>query len=276
VNYTIAIPLRDGAATIGHVVRASLAQFPAPIRVLVCDDGSRDTGARLAAAEGAAVLSHLAPRGLAAARNTLLAACNTEAIVFFDADAVPRPGCAAALLAGFSDPAVAAVGGRGAEAAYATLADRWRAAHTPQSHGDAPLEDDWMVMGLCCAFRVSALREVGGFDDTYRACGEDVDVSLRLRAAARRLVYRPEAVVDHARSDGAFGLLRQAWNHSRATARALAAHNRPVGELAAEARRAVWPAMTDAVRRLDAPDLALGAANLAVRLVALRLPPRAR
>lgn len=271
MTYTVAIPLRDGAATIAHVVRAALAQQPAPAAVLVCDDGSRDDGPARARAAGATVVVHEHPLGLGAARNTLLAYCDTKLVVFFDADAIARPGCAAALLAPFAATGIAAVGGRGIEVGDATLADRWRARHTPQSHGDRPLDDDWMVMGLCCAFHVAALRAAGGFDATYTACGEDVEVSLRLRERGHRLAYRPDAVVEHARNDGAWGVLAQAWRHNRAAARALRRHDRPVAELARLTRRNLWPALTADLARLDLPAAALGAANLLVRLVALRV-----
>jgi GT2 family glycosyltransferase len=269
VSYTAAIPMRDGAATIAHVVRAAWGQSPRPARVFVCDDGSRDTGADSARRAGAEIVTHPRPLGLAAARNTLLNACVTDIIVFFDADAIPRPGCAAALLAGFQPRQTAAVGGRGVEAAYGTFADRWRAAHTPQSHGEAPLDDDWMVMGLCMAFRTEALRAVGGFDPRFRRCGEDVDVSLRLRAAGWRLAYRPDAVVDHARSDGAVSVLCQAWRHSRETARAFRTQDQSLAALRRDTWRALAPSLRQELRHLNGPAALLTATNLLIRQLGL-------
>ncbi len=274
MNYVAAIPLRDGAATVGHVVRAARAQSPPPLRVLVCDDGSRDDGPRHARDAGATMLTHPRPQGLAAARNTLLAACDAEIIIYFDADAVPRPGCVAALLTGFRDDRTAAVGGRGLEAVAATFADRWRATHTPQSHGDAPLSDDWMVMGLCGAFRVDDLRRIGGFAPRFVACGEDVDISLRLRATGARLAYRPAAVVDHLRTDGALGTLAQAWRHSGESAVAFARQGRSPAFLRALFWRALGPTLGRELARLDFPAAWLTGANLAVRLAALEVGAR--
>ena len=266
-SFTVAVPVRDGAATLGAVLAAAATQVPAPQEFLVCDDGSRDDSARLAREAGARVLTHPRPAGLAGARNTLWGACRTEFVVFFDADAVPRPGCAAALLAAFDDPHVVAVGGRGEEVGAATFADRWRARSTPQSHGDAPLDDDWMVMGLCSAFRAAALRRVGGFDPTFARCGEDVDISLRLRRAGGRLAYRPDAVVEHLRNDGVGGLLRQAYRHSREAARALRRNGESTIVLERIARDALSPALRRDLAALDAPAALLTAANLIVRRV---------
>ena len=268
--YTVAIPARDAAATIAAVVRAAAAQLPAPARVLVGDDGSCDETAELARAAGASIVA-ADGAGLAANRNRLWRASQTEIVMFFDADAVPRAGCAAALLGGFADERAAATGGRGIEAAAATFADRWRATHTPQSHGDKPIADDWMAMGLCCAFRRAALEAVGGFDERFAACGEDVEISWRLRQAGWRLPYRPDAIVDHARSDGLGGLLRQAWRHSRETSRALALHGQPLNPLFALTWRALSPALRREILHLDAPAAGLTAVNLAVRLAGLAM-----
>ncbi|MDP8223459.1 MAG: glycosyltransferase [Candidatus Lernaella stagnicola] len=272
MKYEIGIPLRDNAATVAHVVRAALAQKPPPQQVWVCDDGSLDDGPERARRAGATLVRHDHPRGLGAARNTLLGVCDADIVVFFDADAIPRPGTAAALLAPFTDNDVAAVGGRGVEAAHATFADRWRAAHTPQSHGLEPLDDDWMVMGLCVAFRVAALREAGNFDADFTSCGEDVEMSLRLRARGGRLAYRPDAIVDHARSDDCRGVLRQAWRHNRAAARALLLHGQATGALTLVACRNLWPACGRALRHLDLPRAAFALVNLLVRVTALRWP----
>jgi len=268
-GYTVAIPCFNNAATVAYVVRAARGQNPPPERVLVCDDGSRDDSARVAREAGAEVLAHPENRGLAATRNTLSAACRTEHLVYFDADAIPQANCAAAFLAALGEKEFVAVGGRGVEVGAVTFADRWRARVTPQSHGESDLDDDWMVMGLCCAFRVAALREAGGFDPSFTDCGEDVDISLRLRALGEKLAYRPEAVVEHARNDNVGGLLRQAWRHSVQTARAFRRQGRSPGFVFRLVWRALRPAMWADLRRLDLPSFLLSGANLAVRFAGL-------
>ena len=58
------------------------------------------------------VLRHPRSKGPAAARNTGLAACNTDFVAFLDSDVVPRRGWLEALLGHFCDPAVALVAPR--------------------------------------------------------------------------------------------------------------------------------------------------------------------
>ncbi|MCB1155796.1 glycosyltransferase family 2 protein, partial [bacterium] len=145
----------------------------------------------------------------------------TPILVFFDADAAPRAGCVGALLEPFGEADVAAVGGRGVETRRDNAAQSWRAQYTPQDHGPTRLRNAWMVMGLCCAFRTDVLREAGGFDESFREAGEDADISLRLREADRRLVYTPDAVVDHDAGGEFRDIQRQAFRHSRQATRAL-------------------------------------------------------
>lgn len=49
----------------------------------------------------------------------------------------------------------------------------------------------------CVLLRLTALREVGGYERRFFMYGEDVDLSLRLRASGYRLWYCRECVVEH-------------------------------------------------------------------------------
>lgn len=54
-------------------------------------------------------------------------------------------------------------------------------------------------MNACCAlYRSAALREVGGFDETYFAYYEDADLSQRLLRSGWDLLIAPQAKVRHA------------------------------------------------------------------------------
>ena len=60
--------------------------------------------------------------------------------------------------------------------------------------------DSSPVFGACagaCLYRLSALREIGGFDPDYFMYMEDTDVALRLRMAGWSCAFVPKAVVHH-------------------------------------------------------------------------------
>ena len=221
MRLTVGIPAFNAEETIGLVVRAVRRQIREGDRVLAVDDGSTDRTAAVAEACGAEVIGHRQNTGLAAARNTLLSHAATDLIAYLDADAVPAPGTLDALRNGFSADDVAATGGRGIETDRTTGAARWRASVCPQDHGDAVIEDDWMLMGICACFRADALRAIAGFDPEFARYGEDADASLRLRRAGYRLRYLPEAVVYHMKPDGFAGVLRQGHRHALYASRAL-------------------------------------------------------
>ena len=211
---TLAIPCFDGGETLAQVLGAVRALDPAPAEVLLVDDGSTDISAERAEAEGCRVVRHGFNRGLGAARNSAVVAARTEYIVFIDADCLPEPGMIGALLAGFDAPDVAGVGGRELSGGPCPTAfDLWRLAFRPQTHGPSPLTDVWMLPGLCCAYRRSALAAVGGFDGYYRTNGEDVDLGVRLRERGWKLRYRPTAGVTHVRRDGFKSLLAMCWRY---------------------------------------------------------------
>ncbi len=109
-DVTVVIPVRDRHKELDRCL-AGLRGLP---HVIVVDDASADppTIKRIAANRGAAVIHRPVNGGPGAARNTGLAAAQTEFVAFLDSDCVPAPGWLAGLLPHFADPAVGAVAPR--------------------------------------------------------------------------------------------------------------------------------------------------------------------
>lgn len=55
---------------------------------------------------------------------------------------------------------------------------------------------DW-VMGACMLLRAEMLAEIGGFDERFFLCSEEVDLCRRARAAGWLVVYTPQITVVH-------------------------------------------------------------------------------
>lgn len=66
----------------------------------------------------------------------------------------------------------------------------------PKGYDPVTLETPW-VSGAAALFRRSAFEVAGGFEPRIFMYGEDVDLSWRLRAAGRRLLYQPRFAVVH-------------------------------------------------------------------------------
>lgn len=199
-DVTVVIPVRDNLLGVRRLVSALRG-----LRVIVVDDGSGPpivpedfVGAHC----DIEVLRHPRSRGPAAARNTGLAACKTEFVAFLDSDVAPRRGWLEALLGHFCDPAVAVAAPRivGLSQSENAVA-RYEAVHSSLDLGgrEAPVLPHSTVSYVPSAAiicRCSALRDVGGFDETLHS-GEDVDLCWRLVEAGARLRYEPIALVAH-------------------------------------------------------------------------------
>ena len=200
LDVTVIIPVRNNISGIKRLV-STLRD----LRVVVVDDGSvvpvqqSDFAGMHCDVQ---VLRHPRSKGPAAARNTGLAACNTDFIAFLDSDVVPRRGWLEALLGHFCDPAVALVAPRIVALRHAdNLVARYEAVRSSLDLGlrEAPVVPYGTVSYVPSAAiicRRAVLNEVGGFDETLKS-GEDVDLCWRFIEAGARLRYEPIATVAH-------------------------------------------------------------------------------
>ena len=199
-DVTVIIPVRDNAFGLNRLVRALRG-----MRIVVVDDGSvlpvmaEDFDGTYC---NVAVLRHDRSKGPSAARNTGLAACETDFVAFLDSDVVPRRGWLEALLGHFCDPAVALVAPRivGLQEPE-NLVARYEAVRSSLDlgHREAPVVPYGTVSYVPSAAiicRRTALNDVGGFDETLKS-GEDVDLCWRFIEAGARLRYEPIALVGH-------------------------------------------------------------------------------
>jgi mycofactocin glycosyltransferase len=199
-DVTVVIPVRDNGFGIYRLVMSLRC-----IRVVVVDDGSAVPltvhdfdGARC----DVEVIRHPRSKGPAAARNTGLAACNTDFVAFLDSDVVPRRGWLEALLGHFCDPAVALAAPRIVGLGHSDqMVARYEAVRSSLDLGEreapvVPYGPVSYVPSAAIICRRSALLEVGGFDETLHS-GEDVDLCWRLIESGSRLRYEPIALVAH-------------------------------------------------------------------------------
>ncbi|WP_194925026.1 glycosyltransferase [Catenulispora pinisilvae] len=183
--------------------------YPAELlQIVIVDDGSDDgTGEildRRAAAEPRLLALHRpagsGPAGKSAALNYALPRLTGEIVVVFDADHRPHADSLALLVRHFEDPSVGAVQGRcrirnAADAPLTRLITvDYLAGYLVNEFGRQSVFGLPAYGGANCAIRLSALRDLGGWN--VHSVTEDTDVTLRLLLAGLHVRYEPGAVDD--------------------------------------------------------------------------------
>ena len=223
-SITAAIPVYNGEQFIGGAVKSLLNQSLPADQILVVDDGSSDRTAQYCRQYPVSLISHETNLGIAAARNTAVRESVTDIIVFIDVDALAEGNLLEVLSGKYTEPDIAGVGGQGIESSIHSTADRWRRAHASQGYGPKEKSVEHLF-GLCMSYRATVIKEVGGFNQEFRTNGEDVDIGLRINAAGYRLLYVPQAVVYHQRTDDTSSLMKTMSNWYTAGYRAKKANN---------------------------------------------------
>jgi len=207
LRITVAVPACNAEKYLRRNISGIKDLDPKPSRIIVIDDGSKDrTPKILAGFPDVVVITHEKNMGLASARNSALAQCDTDIIVYFDSDTLPDKDFIKKIAACYRDENIAGVGGRAIEAEAETLWDRWRSSRMKQEHSAGG--DAMFLWGVCSSYRVEILRSLGGFDTDFRTNGEDIEIGTRLKNKGYRLIYEPSAAVLHLKHDSLSSLTK--------------------------------------------------------------------
>ncbi|MFD9440675.1 glycosyltransferase [Streptomyces sp. NPDC060006] len=220
---SVVIPVRDGALTLPAQLRALASQtYTAPWEVLVVDNGSTDSTREVAEKArpdlpGLRIVDAHERPGESYARNRGIAAARGDFIAFCDADDVADPGWLAALAAAAPDTDL--IGGSLDSSVLSPMyADEQPAPMTEQT--------DFLpfARGANCAAWTDVLTTIGGWDESFRGGGEDMDLSWRAHLCGYRVGYAHDARMHYRLRAELSGLARQKWNYGRSGARLYAAY----------------------------------------------------
>lgn len=230
----LVIPVHNEEHLLGDLLAAiDRIDYPEDrLAVVLVDDCSSDGSAALMRRwtqkrGGSRLLALTSPHGKASALMAGLAAVPpVELVAFCDADVRPRPDCLRELTAAFHDPCV---GGASAllwpTNADATTVSRYAALESwvhqlVTSRGKDRLDLNPPVLGGTCAYRVAALRAVGGFRSA--SWGEDVDATVVLTRGGWRTRVATRAAADYRVADSRAEYWRQhlRWGRAQMTSSA--------------------------------------------------------
>ena len=204
ISVTVCVPYYNTDPThISDLFAALNRQTVAPVEVLIVDDCSQNEYAISLRALADAklklpyrIIRHERNLGLAAARNTALAACNTEALLNIDSDDVPLPDWVRNIQNALSrNPSAAA-----AVPYLSTFddGDDFNSWSEGTTHTYRPLGDGYILsqtgnfLGHAnSGVRVSVVRSLGGWDASTKAKWEDWGFYLNILAHNHRIAIIP-------------------------------------------------------------------------------------
>jgi GT2 family glycosyltransferase len=210
-DLSVIVPARNSAESLPPLLRSLESQTVSRERfeVIVVDNGSSDSTGDVAERHGAIVVrDHVANRSRA--RNRGAEAAASELYAFTDADCVPRSKWLQELL------------GCASSAPLVAGEVKLRTGHPPNAierfealwrFGQAA----WVKQGWAATANLlvhaDAFATIGGFDESWRHIGEDVDFCFRARDAGYALGYCPSALVDHDGETELRPFLRRFFRH---------------------------------------------------------------
>lgn len=209
---SVVIPTFNGAEHLARCLSALERQELDRFEIIVVDNGSSDGTCEFVRSRFARVrLVELSENhGYAGAANRGAEVARSEYLAFLNNDAEADPGWLAELVAcaerhpraasiaskvlRMADPTV--LDGAGDSMTRALKAFR-RGAGEPDDGRYSHEEQVFSASGTACLWRTGAFRDLGGFDESFFAYYEDVDLGFRARLAGLECWYSPRAVVRH-------------------------------------------------------------------------------
>ncbi len=208
---TVAVVTYERPAFVARCLDHLLAQTHQPLEIIVVDSSPDDQTARLVRQRYPMIRYAVCSAGVGAtatARDISYRMASGEVLAFVDDDAFAEPEWLEKLLVHFDDPVVGGVGGRqirqqpgeleeGVDAIGQLQSDGILTGNFAADPGHTVTVDH--LLGANMSFRRSVLDQIGGIRDGYRGTcmREETDLSLRVAHAGYRLVYTPDAVVEH-------------------------------------------------------------------------------
>jgi len=243
---SILVPAHDEAVGIARGVGSLAAgAYPGPLEVIVVDDGSTDGTPEVVERMGLPNVRVLRQRntGKFAALNRGLAHARHEIVVTVDADTVFEPTTLLELVQRFREPDVGAVSGNTKVGNRRGLLGRWQHLEYVMGFNLDRRAYELLgcmptVPGAIGAYRMAALRDVGGVSGATLA--EDTDLTMSLGDRGWRVVYAERArawteapatlrALWRQRCRWAYGTIQSLWKHRGA---ALRGGRQPIGRRA--------------------------------------------
>jgi cellulose synthase/poly-beta-1,6-N-acetylglucosamine synthase-like glycosyltransferase/peptidoglycan/xylan/chitin deacetylase (PgdA/CDA1 family)/spore germination protein YaaH len=233
---TVMIPAFNEERVIVRAVQGVLASAEVAIEVIVIDDGSSDGTSRVVseafAGDDRVRLLTLENGGKARALNRGLELARGEIVIALDADTQFEPMTIARLARWFDDPKLGAVAGNAKVGNRVNLVTKWQAleyitAQNLERRALARLNAMTVVPGAVGAWRLEAIRSVGGYPDDTLA--EDQDLTIAIQRHGWKVQYDQFAIAWTEAPETIRALAKQRFRWAFGTLQCLYKHRSAIG-----------------------------------------------
>lgn len=204
------IPCYNNAATLALAIRSIQQQTYPVSEVLVIDDGSTDSSARVAQSAGARVIAHSNNLGRGAARARAMVDVQHEFVVCCDATNVLCPDFVERAVGVLEVEKVVAVFGSLSQLHAKDAVGRWRGRHLFKVGPVGSINRSASLATYGALVRKSAVLRVGNYTSALRH-SEDEDLGERLLASGYNVVYDPGLQVTSIISNTLGQVLERYW-----------------------------------------------------------------
>lgn len=197
-KFSVIIPAFNAERTIDRTLQSLIAQNSAgDFEIIVVDDGSADKTAEIVRKYPVKLIQK-ENCGPAAARNLGVEESSCDIVLFTDCDCVPEPDWVQKMTEPFTDKDVSGVKGVYISRNRNIIARIIQLEFEERYLMLKKLKYIDFVDSYSAAVRKEAFLSVGGFDTSFpKADNEDVDLSYKMANAGYKMVFQPEAVVEH-------------------------------------------------------------------------------
>lgn len=243
IQASVILCVRNGASTIAEQLAALAAQdCPSPWELVIVDNGCTDStleivesfSSRLPSLTVAAAHERA---GLAYARNVGAAAAGGRVLAFCDADDIADTAWLGALVRG-TESAEIVGGALELDLLNDPVTRYWRGFSGEELWRTEALGYLHYAVGANFAVRRETFEGVGGCDEAFLTCSDDIDLSWRIQRAGGTLAFREDAVIHYRLRSDLRTMARQqyAYGHTEALLRKKFGSDLPPARL-----REQWP-----------------------------------
>ena len=220
---SIVIPAYNAERTMGRLLDSLMGLDYPDYEIIAVNDGSTDRTGKVIRGYPVQLIDQ-PNRGASAARAAGLRAAKGEIVAYVDSDVEVTENWLQRLVKPLEDPEVGATTGRTLFLRNETCTS-WMRSLDIERRNARRGEKTRLANGPNCAFRRTALLEVGGFDPRWYHA-EDTEVSYRLWDRGYIIRYVSDAVVHHVPEEDWRNFLQKRYRDARAFTRVLVRYPR--------------------------------------------------